>query len=598
MDIILRIWRLMASHRWWLVGAYATTLGALAATLVLPWFLGVAVDRAVEMFQADQVSTGALLWLGLLLAGLTVLQGLLHFGQTYTGEALSQYVAYDLRDRFYDRVQRLSFEFRDRHHTGNLMSRAISDVESVRVFVAFGLLRTPYFALLFFTSSGILLWLDWRLGLMVIGFIPLLLLYSIRTRSEMRSIWQRISERMGELSTVLQENLTGVRVVKAFAAERHEERKFDEKNVQVAEESVRATRVRASSTAVMVMVFMLAMALILGYGGSRVINGEMTLGDLTRFLLYSQALVFPVRMIGWLVSMFARAVASGQRLFEVLDAESAVRDAPDAAEMPRAKGHVRFEDVHFSYAERQPALQGISFEARPGQVVALLGAPGSGKSTVVNLLPRFYDVTSGRVTIDGRDIREVAVESLRRNVGIVQQDVFLFSASLRDNIAYGRPDAAMAEVESAARTAQLHELVASLKDGYNTEIGERGVNLSGGQRQRVAIARTLLLDPPILVLDDSTSSVDAGTEALFRQAMESLMKGRTTFVIAHRLSSVRRADLVLVLMDGRIAERGTHEELLARGGLYRQIYELQLLPQERTDERRWTPAAAGQGAAR
>jgi len=291
-------------------------------------------------------------------------------------------------------------------------------------------------------------------------------------------------------------------------------------------------------------------------------------------------LALPVRMTGWLVSSYARAASAGQRLFEILDARSPVRERPGARILPRVRGHVRFEGVGFSYDGTGPVLRDVSFEARPGQVVALLGAPGSGKTSIVNLIPRFYDVTEGRVTIDGVDVRDVTLESLRRNIGIVQQDVFLFTDTIKENIAYGRQDASIEEVIRAAKTAQLHDFIMGLENGYETVLNERGTNLSGGQRQRLAIARALLLDPPILILDDSTSSVDARTEELIRRAMESVMRGRTTFVIAHRLSSVHRADLILVLKEGRIVERGTHRELVARGGLYREIYELQLRPQE------------------
>ena len=343
---------------------------------------------------------------------------------------------------------------------------------------------------------------------------------------------------------------------------------------------IRASRLQALNTSIMVFAYLVVIGLILWIGGMRVIDGHLTPGDLASFLFYMQILSLPVQSAGMVVNSYARAYSAGQRLFEVLDYRSPVREKPRAGEMPKSSGRVRFNDVSFSYDGRTPALQNIDIDAQPGKVVALVGAPGSGKSTLVNLLPRFYDVTSGSITVDGVDIRETTLKSLRQNIGMVQQDVFLFTASLRDNIAYGREDATMDEIVAAARVAQLDDYIQGLEEGYDTEIGERGSTLSGGQRQRMSIARAVLLDPPVLILDDSTASVDANTEDKIRTAMEAVMKDRTTFVIAHRLSTVHKADEIIVLDRGRIAERGTHEELLARGGAYRRIYELQLRPQE------------------
>ena len=581
MKIIFRIIGIALRHKWQLAGAYASTAGATAAYLLLPRYFGNAIDKVATAFQeGGSIDQDAIVTIVLIILGLSIIRGALSYGQTYLGEALSNYVSYDIRNSFYDHVQHLSFSFHDRHHTGNLMSRAITDVENIRMFINMGLIRTPYFASLFVIVAIILLRLDWRLGLLSTSFMPLVAFQSGVVRLKMRLIWLRIQERMADLNTILQENLTGVRVVKAFASEEYEERKFNATNLDVAVDMVEAEKLRASNTSFMLMTFLAALGMILWFGGWRVINGHMTPGELAQFIFYMQILALPVRMTGWLVNSYARAASAGQRLFEILDTESPVKELPGARELPRTKGYVRFEDVTFSYEDGLPVLQQINFDAEPGKVVALLGAPGSGKSTIVSLLPRFYDVDSGRITIDGTDIRDVTLDSLRRNIGIVQQDVFLFTASLRENIAYGRESASMDEVVQAAEVAQLGEFIETLDEGYDTIIGERGSTLSGGQRQRLSIARALLLDPPVLILDDSTSSVDARTEDMIRQAMESVMQGRTTVVIAHRLSTVHRADLILVLRDGRIAERGTHQELLAHGGLYRDIYELQLRPQE------------------
>ncbi len=580
MKILLRIIGIAARRRRQMAAAYACTAGAAVAYLYLPRLVGRAIDEVALGLDDGGFSEGVILSTVLLIFGVYVIRGILSFGQSYLGESLALSVSYDLRNEFYDRVQRLSFGFHDRYHTGNLMSRAIQDVENVRMFINMGLIRTPYYLFLFVFVSVLLLHLDLRLGLMSISFMPLLALQSGRVRLRLRRIWLQVQVMMAELNTVLQENLTGMRVVKAFASERYEEKKFDEHNSNVASTTVEAERMRTANSTFMLFTFTLVTGLILWYGGTQVIEGRMSVGDLAQFMLYMQILSMPVRMVGWLVSSYARAASSGERLFEVLDFQPDVEEKSSAFEMPRVRGHVRFHGVSFGYEGGPPVLKNIDLDVEPGEVIALLGAPGSGKTTIASLVPRFYEVGSGRITIDGMDVRDVSLASLRRNIGMVQQDVFLFTTSLRENIAYGREEASMDEIVQAARVAHLDDFIRSLGRGYDTVIGERGVTLSGGERQRLAIARAVLLDPPMLILDDSTSSVDAETEDLIHRAMSSVMQGRTTFVIAHRLSTVHKADKIVVLEDGQIVERGTHQELLALGGRYREIYELQLRPQE------------------
>ena len=552
---------------------------ATAAYLVLPKLIGNAIDQVAEAFSTGGISERDILIIVLFIFVLNLVRGVLTFGQNYLGESLSQLVAYDIRNDFYNHIQHLSFKFHDREHTGSLMSKAITDVENIRMFINMGLVRTPYFVSLFVIVAILLIRLDWRLGLISVSFMPIVAFHTSRVRLQMRVIWLSVQEKMAQLNATLQENLTGMRVVKAFASEEYESGKFNSTNVEVASESVQAERLRASSSSVVLFTFQVALALILWFGGMRVINGNMGYGELAQFIIYMQILAMPVRMAGFLVNSYARAVSAGERLFEILDTQSAVQESANAAALPRGSGLVRFENVNFSYGNDLPALKNIDLVGEPGQVIALLGAPGSGKSTIINLIPRFYDVDSGRVTVDGIDIRDVTLASLRHNIGVVQQDVFLFTTTIRENIAYGREDASMDEIEMAAKVAQLHDFIVSLEDGYDTVLGERGSTLSGGQRQRLSIARAVLLDPPILILDDSTSSVDANTESLIHQAMESIMRARTTIVIAHRLSTLHKADTILVLEGGEIVERGTHPELLALGGLYRDIYELQLRPQ-------------------
>ena len=593
MNVALRITRAMLRYRLLVIAVYAATLAATAAQLLLPKFLGSAIDKLSQATGENGLDEGAILTIAIWLVVLSVLRGVFSYGQTYLGESISQRVAYDLRNVFYDKVQNQSFSVHDRHHTGNLMSRAVTDVENVRFFIFMGLLRAPFFLIQFVAVAVILLLLDWRLGLLSVLLMPIVISLSLRMRAQMRALWQRIQEQMADLSTVLQENLTGVRVIRAFGAEKHEEAKFDVVNREVAAVNVRATGLRTQSIAVTVFGFMVTMVAIIGYGGFLVIRGEMTPGELAQFIFFMQILMMPVRMVGWIINTVARGLAAGQRMYEILDAPSAVTQKPGAADIGRVRGRVRFESVSFGYGQRSRALSDIDLDVQPGQVVALMGAPGSGKSTLVGLIPRFYDVSSGRVTIDGTGIREASLHSLRRNIGIVQQDIFLFSATLGENIAYGRMDATIQEVEKAATLARLGDFIGGLEAGLATPVAERGASLSGGQRQRVAIARTLLLDPPLLILDDSTSSVDTETEEHLQRALETVMEGRTTFVIAHRLSTVHRADLIVVLDNGRIVERGNHAELLAANGAYKRIYDLQLRPRDRASS---VGAPGGQGA--
>ncbi|MBI2872039.1 MAG: ABC transporter ATP-binding protein [Chloroflexi bacterium] len=571
MSAILRLTRMAWQHRWLLLLTYLCLGLSTIMAMAVPRLLGAAIDVAL-----GSGNRASLLFLAGSILGVSVLRGAFSYGQSYLGEAVSQLVAYNLRNAIYDRLQQLSFAYHDRQQTGNLMSKATADVEAVRWFVSVGLIRSVQGLLLVGMVGALLVTMDWRLGMVSLAFVPLIAGRAIQVSRRLRPTWMRVQEETGHMTTVLQENLAGIRVVKAFGAEEHEKRRFGDRAWVVAGHTLEAMLLQASNSAVMALIFTAALGVILWLGGREVILGSLTPGELAQFILYMGILTQPVRMTGWLVNVFSRAASAGQRIFEVLDALSPVRERPRAQVLPHVKGEVHFEGVSFSYDSAGPALRQVNLHVKPGERVALLGRPGSGKSTLVQLIPRFYDVTSGHITIDGVDIRDVTLESLRRNVGIVQQDVFLFTATIRENIAYGNPQASTEEVVRAARVAQLHDFVTSLPDGYETWVGERGITLSGGQRQRLAIARTLLLDPPILVLDDSTSSVDPETEQEIQRALAEVMKGRTTFVIAHRLSTVQGADQVLVLDGGEIVERGSHQELFTKGGLYRQIYDLQL----------------------
>jgi ATP-binding cassette subfamily B protein len=575
MSILLRLIGFSLKYKRRLLLAYLSTIGVTVFALAIPRILGTAVDEVVQSGEFRQ-----LVVLALAILVLSILRGVAAYGQQYLGESLGQRVAYDIRNAYYERLQRLSFGFHDNQRSGDLMSRATADVEGVRMFIQGGLIRGGYMVLLVTGVSAILVISSWKLALMSLIFVPFIVLRTSTIMLELRRNWLAEQTEMGHLNTVLQENLAGQRVVKAFAAEGYEKEKFSYRAWEVARYGFIVERLQAVTTSLNNFFFLGGTGIILWYGGRQVINGSMSPGELVAFLLYMGLLAIPVRMTAWIVNSFSRAISSGERIFYVLDAESPVKEKRNALMMPRVKGDVRFENVSFGYSELSPVLQGVSFEVPSTRVMAILGAPGSGKTTVVHLIPRFYDVTQGRITIDGIDIRDATLASLRQNVGIVQQDVFIFTSTIRANIAYGAVEASLEDVIRAAKLAQLHEFIQTLPDGYDTYVGERGVTLSGGQRQRLAIARTLLLDPPILILDDSTSSVDTETEHLIRQALNTVIQGRTTFVIAHRLSSVKNADMVLVMREGKIVQQGVHDELIHLPGPYQEIYDLQLRPQE------------------
>ena len=588
MKILLRLagygWR----QKWYLAGAIVTMSAATLSMMAIPALLGSAINAALESGLRSQllVLSGAILLV-------SVLRGAFSYGQTYLGEAVSQRAAYDLRNDIFRKLQSLSFGFHDRQQTGNLMSKATADVDAVRMFISMGMIRGLSIFMMLGMVGAIMFTMNWRLALVSFAFIPVVIWRAIVMSRTLRGTWMQVQSETGEMTAVLQENLAGMKIVKSFGAREFEESKFEKKALSVAQLTYVATRLLASQGSLMTFIFTTATGAILLFGGREIVAGRLSSGALAAFIFYMALLAMPVRMTGWLINTVTRAASAGQRIFDVLDAESPVQEKQGARPLPRIQGAVRFEGVSLRYDSAAQALRNIHFEVKPGQMVALLGAPGSGKSSVVHLIPRFYDVDEGRVTIDGHDVRNVTLASLRKNVGIVMQDVFVFAATLRDNIAYGVADGSLEDVIRVSKVAQLDEFISGLPNGYDSWVGERGVTLSGGQRQRLAIARTLLLDPPILVLDDSTSSVDVGTEHQIQQALAEVVKGRTTFVIAHRLSTVRRADLILVLDEGEIVERGTHQELLVQSGFYRDIHNYQLRPQEEPTAEGAIPVVGG-----
>jgi ABC-type multidrug transport system fused ATPase/permease subunit len=419
--------------------------------------------------------------------------------------------------------------------------------------------------------------MNWQLALFTLVFVLPVAWLAMNFGKRSRPIWLKVQATMGFMGTTLEESLSGVSVVKAFSHEKEDSRKFAEQAATLSNEQVHAARLMAINAPTMALLFTIPTAIILWYGGRQVVNGVMTIGEVTQFILYVGMLLMPVRRLGMMVNLYSRTISAGQRILEILDTKSEVTEKPHAVELGRVKGQVSFQNVSFAYNNIGPALKNVSFEVQPGQLVALLGRSGSGKSTVANLLARFYDVTEGKILVDGIDVRDVTLASLRKNVVTAQQDVFLFSATIRENIAYGAVNAGMDRIIEVAKAANLHDFIQALPEGYDTWVGERGDTLSGGEKQRLSIARTLLVNPSILILDDSTASVDSETEKLIRQALDKLIKGRTTFIITHRLPIIQNADVILMLQDGELVEKGTHDELIARGGVYKEIYESQLM---------------------
>jgi ATP-binding cassette subfamily B multidrug efflux pump len=502
----------------------------------------------------------------------------------------AQGIAYDLRNQLYAKIQSLSFSYHDRAQTGQLLTRATSDVDVVRMFVGMGFIQLLSAVLMMAGSIVLLFATDWQLALIVLVLVPLTFGVFGFFASKARPLFMQIQQRLADLNTVLQENLAGVRVVKAFAREDYEAGRYTQANQKLFDLNLVVGRLFSMAIPLIFLIANLALLAVYWIGGYQAIAGNLTVGRLVAFASYMLMAFFPMLMLGMIMAMVSQAGASAERVFEILDARSEVVEKPDAVELTAIEGRVAFENVGFRYfTGGERVLQGVNFTAEPGQTVALLGATGSGKSTIVALIPRFYDVTDGRVLVGGQDVRDVTLDSLRRQIGVVLQETTLFSGTIRENIAFGRPEAPFEEIVAAAQAAEAHDFITSFPDGYETMVGERGVTLSGGQKQRVAIARALLLDPRILILDDATSSVDYETEYRIQQALERLMEGRTSFVIAQRIATVLNADQILVLDRGEIVARGTHEKLLEGSPIYAEIYCSQL--QGMADEGTLSPDA-------
>ena len=576
MRVLWRIVRYLGKYKSSLVIGYVSLFLGLAAMLAVPQFIGYVIDDGI----ADD-NNSIVIWGSLAIVGLAVFTGLFTYIRSYIFQSLAERVGTDLRAEYYRKLQDLNFAYYDRSQTGQLMSRGSEDINSIRRFMMFSMRMLVYGTVMMVAIVVLLFRADPGLALVSLAVLPLLILTAYRFGRVIRPRFLAIQSQFGEMSSVMQENLSGTRVVRVFAQEQREIDRFDNSLRTLYNRQIDAVRVWSRSYPMMTFLNEVGIAFVLWYGGRSVLQGNLSIGTLVEFNLYLAMLAMPVRTLGWIVNSMARAIASGDRIFEIIDTEPAIRSPERPVPLENPVGVVAFDDVSFVYpGTGAEVLSKVTFESQPGKVTALFGPTGSGKSTLTSLIPRFYDVTSGRVTIDGIDVRDLDLEQLRGLVAFVQQDVFLFGRTIKENISFGNSGATDEEIERAARIAGAHGFIIEQAQGYDTIVGERGVSLSGGQKQRVSIARALCADPRILILDDATSSVDTETEYGIQQELRGAMGNRTTFVIAQRLLSLRDADEILVLDQGRIVERGTHDELVARGGMYSRVYDLQLRDQE------------------
>lgn len=576
-DLIRGI-RYLGQHKWIALGAYISLILSTLSMLFVPLMARYIIDEGLNPANPANSDEDLVVRLAFLMVGLALVGGVFTFLQSYLAERASQWVAYDLRNSLYEKVQTLSFSYHDRAQTGQLMTRATSDIEQLRMFIGQGLILAINAVLLLVGITAILIVLDWLLTLVMIPALVLMAVIFAMFGKRVAPLFRAIQERLGVFNTVLQENLAGIRVVKAFSRETYERERFQTANFALRDASLRSTRAIATIFPTAFLIAGVSLILVVWVGGNLVVQGNLGLGELTAFTSYLALLLIPVTQLGFIVASASQAGASGKRVFEIIDTENEIKEKPDAPSLADIQGNVVFEDVSFRYFKSGAnVLSNVSFTAQAGQTVALLGATGSGKSTIINLIPRFYDATEGTICIDGVDIRDVTLDSLRRQIGIVLQETRLFTGTIRDNIAFGRSDATLDDVQEAAKAAAAHDFIIGFPEGYETPVGERGVNLSGGQKQRIAIARALLLNPRILILDDSTSSVDVQTEYHIQQALDRLMQGRTSFVIAQRISTVLNANLILVLDKGRIVASGQHTDLLENNPIYAEIYHSQLV---------------------
>ncbi|MBE9169185.1 ABC transporter ATP-binding protein [Pleurocapsales cyanobacterium LEGE 06147] len=564
----------LSSYRWIALGALVSSLLLTAAYAVTPQLFRWGIDEGIiqQNLQIVLYSAGAMVIAA-------IARGLFNFGQSFWAEAASQGVAYDLRNKIFSKIQHLSFSYHDQAQTSQLLTRVTSDIEQIRTFLSTSLMQVISALVTLASIAVILLLMNWELALITLTVVPISGWLMARFLSRNSKLFRLIQEQLGDLNAVLQENLFGVRVVKAFVRESAEKSRYTTANNILVGTNMKTIRAIRNTFPFMFLLSNLVTVVVIGYGGAAVIENRFSIGELVAFNSYLLLIFQPVLLIGFAAPAIAQAAASAERVYEVVDAQIEIRDRPNAIPFETCGGRITFENVSFRYpGATREAIQGVSFETKPKELIAILGMTGSGKSTIVNLIPRFYDVTSGAIRIDGRDVRDFTLASLRSHIGIVFQEITLFSGTIRENITYAKPDAPLEQVIEVAKTAQIHDFIISLPDGYETIVGERGVGLSGGQKQRIAIARTLLTDYSILILDDSTSAVDAKTAAQIQEELDYLMRQKTctAFVIAQRIGTIKNADRILLMDKGKLVAQGTHEELMGHSPLYGAILESQV----------------------